>query len=71
MGIGLAAAGPNRLYWVYLLGAGAMIVGGLVAAFPAVDAEGKPLEDVAKPLAVVAKPAQTIFRAGDQDSAGR
>ena len=47
-----------------------MIVGGLVAAFLAVDAEGKSLEDVAKPLSVVAKPAQTIFRAGGQDSAG-
>jgi hypothetical protein len=41
-----------------------------VAALLAVDAEGKSLEDVAKPLSVVAKPAQTIFRAGDQDSAG-
>ena len=55
---------PNRLYFGYLLGAGAMIVGGLVAVFLAVDAEGKSLEDVAKPLSVVAKPAQTIFRAG-------
>ncbi|HTZ26502.1 MAG TPA: MFS transporter [Streptosporangiaceae bacterium] len=61
---------PNRLYWGYLLGAGAMIVGGLVAAFLAVDAEGKSLEDVAKPLSVVAKPPETIFRAGGQDSAG-
>ncbi len=58
---------PNRLYWGYLLGAGAMIVGGLVAAFLAVDAEGKSLEDVAKPLSVVAKPPETIFRAGGQD----
>jgi MFS family permease len=56
---------PNRLYWGYLLGAGAMIVGGLVAAFLAVDAEGKSLEDVAKPLSVVAKPAQGVFRGGD------
>ena len=46
------------------------ITNGLVVAFLAVDAEGKSLEDVAKPLSVVAKPAQTIFRAGDQDSAG-
>jgi len=61
---------PNRLYWGYLLGAGAMIVGGLVAAFLAVDAEGKSLEDVAKPLSVVAKPPETIFRAGGKDSAG-
>ena len=56
---------PNSLYWGYLLGAGAMIVGGLVAAFLAVDAEGKSLEDVARPLSVVAKPAQAIFRSGD------
>jgi MFS family permease len=61
---------PNRLYWGYLLGAGAMIAGGLVAAFLGVDAEGKPLEDVAKPLSVVAKPAQTIFRTGASGSAG-
>jgi MFS family permease len=55
----------NSLYWGYLLGAGAMILGGVVAAFLAVNAEGKSLEDVAKPLSVVAKPAQAIFRSGD------
>jgi hypothetical protein len=43
--------------------AGAMILGGLVAEFQAVDAEGKALEDIAKPLSVVAKPAEAIFRA--------
>jgi MFS family permease len=53
---------PNRLYWGYLLGAGAMIVGGLVAVFFAVDAEGKALEDVARPLSVVAKPPEGVFR---------
>ena len=41
---------PNSLYWGYLLGAGAMILGGVVAAFLAVDAEGKSLEDIATPL---------------------
>jgi MFS family permease len=55
---------PNRLYWGYLLGAGAMILGGLVAVFFAVDAEGKSLEEIARPLSVVAKPAEAIFRAG-------
>ena len=40
-----------------------MILGGLVAVFQAVDAEGKALEDIAKPLSVVAKPAEAIFRA--------
>jgi MFS family permease len=57
---------PNALYWGYLLGAGAMILGGLVAAFLGVDAEGKSLEDVARPLSVVAKPAQGLFRSGGQ-----
>ena len=57
---------PNRLYFGYMLGAGAMILGGVVAAFLAVDAEGKSLEDIATPLSVIAKPAQTIFRSGDR-----
>ncbi len=56
---------PGKLYVGYLIGAGAMIAGGLVAAFLAVDAEGKSLEDVAKPLSVIAKPAEAIFRSGD------
>ncbi len=47
---------PNRLYWGYLLGAGAMILGGLIAVFFAVDAEGKSLEDIARPLSVVTNP---------------
>jgi MFS family permease len=58
---------PNRLYWGYLLGAGAMILGGLVAVFFAVDAEGKSLEDIARPLSVVAKPSEAIFRAGTRE----
>jgi MFS family permease len=57
---------PNSLYWGYILGAAAMIIGGLVAVFFAVDAEGKSLEDIARPLSVVAKPAEAIFRAGDR-----
>jgi MFS family permease len=61
---------PNSLYWGYLLGAGAMILGGVVAAFLAVDAEGKSLEDIATPLSVIAKPAQAIFRAGDPQQGG-
>ena len=53
---------PNKLYVGYLIGAGAMIVGGLVAVFFAVDAEGKSLEDVARPLSVIGKPSEAIFR---------
>ena len=42
---------PIKLFFGYLLGAIIMIVGGLVAFFLAVDAEGKSLEDIASPLA--------------------
>src|SRR5690349_19935157 len=42
---------PFLLFLGYLLGAGVMIVGGLVAWFLAVDAEGKSLEEIATPLA--------------------
>ena len=54
----------NTLYAGYLVGAIAMIAGGVVAIFFGVAAEGKSLEDVATPLSVIAKPAQTIFRPG-------
>ncbi len=46
---------PNKLFVGYLLGAGAMILGGLVAAVLGVSAEGKPLEEVAAPLSMVRK----------------
>jgi len=61
---------PNSLYWGYLLGAGAMILGGVVAAFLAVDAEGKSLEDIAKPLGVIGGSAEGIFRSGDPRQGG-
>jgi hypothetical protein len=61
---------PNRLYIGYLIGAGAMIAGGLVAVFLAVDAEGKSLEEVARPLGVIAKPSEAIFRAGGASGPG-
>jgi MFS family permease len=50
----LIGEGKDRapLFGGYLLGAGVMIVGGLVAAFIGVSAEGKSLEDVATPLAM-------------------
>ncbi len=54
----------NTLFVGYLVGAGAMILGGLAAVFFGVSAEGKPLEEVARPLSVVVKPAQGIFRPG-------
>ena len=42
---------PFLLFLGYMLGAAVMVVGGLVAWFLAVDAEGKSLEDIAAPLA--------------------
>ena len=41
---------PAPLFYGYLLGAGVMIVGGMVAAVHRRRAEGKSLEDVATPL---------------------
>jgi MFS family permease len=50
----LIGTGEHRgpLFGGYLLGAAVMVVGGLVAAFIGVSAEGKSLEDVATPLAL-------------------
>jgi MFS family permease len=50
---------PLMLFLGYLLAAGVMIVGGLVAWFLAVDAEGKSLEDIAAPLAAARASRQT------------
>ncbi len=60
----------NTLFVGYLAGAGAMIIGGLTAIFFGVNAEGKPLEDVARPLSVIAKPAEAVFRTGGSGTAG-
>jgi MFS family permease len=46
---------PNELFIGYLIGAGAMILGGLVALVLGVSAEGKSLEDIAAPLSMVRK----------------
>jgi hypothetical protein len=54
----------NTLFAGYVVGAVAMMLGGLTAVFFAVDAEGKSLEDVATPLSVIGKPAEAIFRSG-------
>jgi MFS family permease len=58
----------NSLFLGYMVGAGAMILGGVAAIIFGVNAEGKALEDVATPLSVIAKPSEAIFRAGsDRD----
>jgi MFS family permease len=60
----------NSLFVGYLVGAGAMIAGGVIAAFFGVAAEGKSLEDIAKPLSVIGKPPEAIFRPGGEGSSG-
>jgi MFS family permease len=62
----LIGNGTDRtsLFIGYLVGAGAMIFGGVIAIFFGVAAEGKALEDVAKPLSVIGKPSEAIFRTG-------
>lgn len=57
----------NSLFVGYIVGAVAMVLGGLAAVFFGVNAEGRSLEDVATPLSVIAKPSQAIFRAGGSD----
>jgi MFS family permease len=54
----------NSLFVGYLVGAGAMVLGGVVAIFFGVAAEGKSLEDVATPLSVIGRPPEAIFRSG-------
>jgi len=51
----LIGTGSNRagLTIGYLIGGGIMIIGGLVEVFLGIDAEGKPLEQVARPLTQV------------------
>jgi MFS family permease len=56
---------PNKLFVGYLIGAGAMIIGGLVEIFLGVNAEGKSLEDVASPLSMVRKTAASVTDAAN------
>ncbi len=56
---------PNKLFVGYLIGAGAMLLGGIVAAVLAVSAEGRSLEDIAAPLSMVGR---AIKHAGRSDT---
>jgi MFS family permease len=47
----------SKLFIGYLIGAGVMIIGGVVEIFLGISAEGQSLEDVASPLSSVSKPA--------------
>lgn len=54
----IATHSSTNVFYGYLLGAGLMIIGGLVEAFLGVDAEGKALEEVAAPLSATGKEAR-------------
>ena len=55
-----APQGAARLFIGYLIGAGAMIIGGIVEIVLGVPAEGKSLEDVADPLSLVRRAADSV-----------
>jgi MFS family permease len=52
---------PRRLFVGYLIGAGVMVIGGLVEIVLGVRAERKPLESLAQPLSAISP---TVPRAG-------
>lgn len=52
-----SGADHTKLFYGYLLGAGVMALGGLVAIFLGVDSERKSLEDVANPLSSASRQA--------------
>jgi hypothetical protein len=56
------AQDKNTLFVGYLVGAGAMIVGGITAIIFGVNPEGNPLEDAARSLSIIGKPPEAIFR---------
>jgi hypothetical protein len=56
---------PFKLFIGYLIGAGVMVVGGLVEIVLGIAAEGRALEDVARPLSVVRAAAGQIPPAGE------
>jgi MFS family permease len=57
----VASKKPSELMLGYLLGAGVMLVGGVVEAVIGVKAERTSLEDIASPLSVIRKPAEGIL----------
>ena len=51
---------PGALEMGYLIGAGVMILGGIVEIVLGVSAERKSLEDVARPLSLVRKASESL-----------
>jgi MFS family permease len=61
-GLLINKAHPDRgmLFIGYIVGAAVMVIGGLIAAFLGIAAEGMSLEDIAKPLSVVRKASEKV-----------
>jgi MFS family permease len=51
---------PNTLFAGYLIGAGVMVVGGVVEIIFGISAERRPLEDIASPLSLVRRAAGAV-----------
>ncbi len=50
----------TNIFIGYLIGAGAMVLGGIVEIVLGIEAEGKSLEDVANPLSMVRRPVASV-----------
>ena len=59
---------PFKLFVGYLIGAGAMVLGGVVEIVLGIAAEGKSLEDVANPLSLVRKAAGSLSDMTQEES---
>jgi MFS family permease len=62
---------PFKLFAGYLIGAGAMIAGGIAEIVLGIAAEGKSLEDVAHPLSLVRKAASSVSELATGDARRR
>jgi MFS family permease len=59
---------PFKLFVGYLIGAGAMVLGGVVEIILGVAAEGKSLEDVAHPLSLVRRATSSVSDLAQEDT---
>lgn len=61
---------PGRLFIGYLVGAGVMVLGGIIEVVVGVAAEGRALEDVAHPLSLVKKAGVAVSGLGSRHLPG-
>lgn len=63
-GVLIAEGSRRHILWGYLVGAGAMVFAAVVEAALGLDAEGRPLEEIAPPLALAAAQVPSQRRTG-------